>query len=118
MFELFQDKENFFIVSELMDVGALWKHIPTRRYFNDRRVAIIIKQLLYALKFLHEQNIVHRDLKSPNVLMERLPEACKDDSQIVAKLADFGLATFVDPTSKGLKGVVGTDIYMAPEIVR
>jgi serine/threonine protein kinase len=32
-------------------------------------------------------------------------------------LADFGLATFSDPTSKGLKGTVGTDYYMAPEIV-
>ena len=50
--------------------------------------------------------------------MERPPDSCKDDSQVVAKLADFGLATYCDPTTKGLKGIAGTDIYMAPEIVR
>ena len=68
-----------------------------------------------ALKFLHEQNIVHRDIKSDNlILMENEDEP----GQILVKLSDFGLAAKIDTEIGGLRGFAGTPEYMAPEVVR
>lgn len=77
---------------------------------------IIIRQTLLALKFLHDKNIVHRDIKSDNLVICADDES-PDPGQIHVKLTDFGLAARIDPAIGGLKGFAGTPEYMAPEIV-
>lgn len=67
------------------------------------------------MKFLHEQNIVHRDIKSDNLM---LLENEDEPGTIQVKLTDFGLAAKVDPEIGGLRGFAGTPEYMAPEVVR
>lgn len=59
---------------------------------------------------MHQQNIVHRDIKPENILIE------KNDDEVVLKLTDFGFAVFFNQ-EKGLKQVLGSPLYMAPEIV-
>eukprot|EP01065_Artemidia_motanka_P051181 TRINITY_DN8941_c1_g1_i1.p1 TRINITY_DN8941_c1_g1~~TRINITY_DN8941_c1_g1_i1.p1 ORF type:complete len:182 (+),score=54.26 TRINITY_DN8941_c1_g1_i1:2-547(+) len=66
-----------------------------RRYTRDTT---------HGLCFLHSKDVVHRDLKPPNVLVS--PEG-------VAKLADFGASALMKQCSAG--GVLGTPLYMAPE---
>jgi calcium-dependent protein kinase len=56
--------------------------------------------------------MVHRDLKPENILLEST-----DVQKLNLKITDFGFACFFDP-SKGLKDVLGSPLYMAPEIVR
>lgn len=68
--------------------------------FNERKVKKIVHQILSALNFLHGKNIVHRDLKSENILLEQNLYSCKEED-IVAKIADFGMACYIDPTSDG-----------------
>ena len=59
---------------------------------------------------MHQQNIVHRDIKPENILIQ------KNDDEVVLKLTDFGFAVFFNQ-EKGLKKVLGSTLYMAPEIV-
>lgn len=64
-----------------------------------------------ALKYLHARDIIHRDIKSPNIFITSHNEA---------KLGDFGLCvhgkTIVSKMRHSSAGVVGTECYMAPEL--
>lgn len=76
----------------------------------------IVRQILHALACIHEHDIVHRDIKTSNILLRLLP-----DGRFQAKLTDFGIARAgIEPgamtrlTSLGVQGP-GTPAYMAPE---
>jgi len=76
----------------------------------------IIRQLLQALKCIHDRGIVHRDIKTSNILLQ-----FQENGQCLAKLTDFGIARAgTEPdnvtrlTSLGTQGP-GTPVYMAPE---
>lgn len=74
---------------------------------------MIIYQILLALCYMHSKNITHRDLKPEN-LMVTITDSNKPEDLFV-KLTDFGFATFFDPTAK-MDVILGTPIYMAPEL--
>ena len=80
--------------------------------FSEEQAKLLIKQTCLALEFLHEQDIVHRDIKSDNLLI------LTDYEDVAVKLTDFGLAVKLDPEVGGLHGFAGTPEYMAPEVVR
>jgi serine/threonine-protein kinase ULK/ATG1 len=67
-----------------------------------------VLQLVRALQELFEMNIVHRDLKLPNILI---------NDQYEIRLADFGFARLKEE-SQVLKSYCGTPITMAPEILK
>jgi eukaryotic-like serine/threonine-protein kinase len=100
------DRDGVLIVMEYVEGEALsWtlKRGPLR----PERVARIVRDLGAALEYVHEQRVVHRDVKPGNVLLR------KDG---VTKLVDLGIATASDLsriTSSGM--VLGTAAYMAPE---
>ena len=61
---------------------------------------------------MHVKNIVHRDLKPENILLEH-----KENDKLEIKISDFGFACFFDPDN-GLETVLGSTLYMAPELIR
>ncbi|CAG8707334.1 1124_t:CDS:2, partial [Cetraspora pellucida] len=71
--------------------------------FPENLVAVYIKQVLEGLRYLHDQGVIHRDIKGANIL------ATKEG---LVKLADFGVAT-----TKSDSNVVGSPYWMAPEII-
>jgi len=62
---------------------------------------------------MHSHNIVHRDLKPENILLES-----EDPDNLNIKITDFGFACFFNPKEQGLREVLGSPLYMAPEIIQ
>jgi serine/threonine protein kinase len=74
----------------------------------DVEAAVIVRQILIALSYLHDHNVVHRDLKPDNVLMTSLANG----SRIV--LTDFGCARYISQERPRMCTVMGTVQYTAP----
>jgi eukaryotic-like serine/threonine-protein kinase len=104
-----------YLVMEKLEGETLGERL-TRGPLLPEHVLELTRQLLRALGFVHEQGLVHRDLKPGNLFLELTPDG---DERL--KLLDFGLAKFVQ--EPGVEGetvtraghVVGTPAYMAPE---
>ena len=95
------------IVLEYMENGSLANVMKKFGQLDEGLIAIYIRQVLHGLAYLHEQGVMHRDIKGANILITK-------DGQV--KLADFGVAmNFSD--SDGSNSVVGTPYWMAPEII-
>jgi serine/threonine protein kinase len=74
--------------------------------FPENLVALYMSQVLHGLLYLHEQGVIHRDIKGANILTTK---------QGLVKLADFGVASRT--TGLHESSVVGTPYWMAPEVI-
>ncbi|KAI9681852.1 MAG: hypothetical protein M1829_000597 [Trizodia sp. TS-e1964] len=101
----FQDVEYLYIVVDLMNGGDLRFHI-SRKTFTEPAVRFWIAELGCALRYIHKQGIVHRDVKPDNILL---------DSEGHLHLADFNVASDFTPR-KLLTSKSGTLAYLAPEV--
>lgn len=78
-----------------------------RAYFDIGQILDWFVQMAMAIKYLHQQRILHRDLKTSNIFLT---------TENVIKLGDFGIAKTLDSTLDQAKTVVGTPYYMSPEV--
>ncbi|KAF6813841.1 AGC/YANK protein kinase [Colletotrichum sojae] len=105
----FQDIEYMYLVVDLMSGGDLRFHI-SRKTFTEEAVRFWIAELGCALRYIHSQNIIHRDVKPDNVLL---------DADGHVHLTDFGhqknVASDIVP-NKVLSSKSGTLAYLAPEV--
>ncbi|KIY55323.1 STE/STE11/CDC15 protein kinase [Cryptococcus deuterogattii 99/473] len=111
-----RDKENLWIILEYCENGSLQTILKKFGKFPESLVAVYIRQVLEGLIYLHEQGVIHRDIKGANILTN------KDGS---VKLADFGVSSraptaILDQSDKSNDGeaeVVGSPYWMAPEVI-
>lgn len=119
-YEMFVDEKNYHLVTEFCCGGELFDHIIERGAFSEQLASKIVKQILSAIKHLHDRNICHRDLKPENILFE------SKSKEAQVKLIDFGLSKYfkaeqrqlADPEERPvMKTKIGTPYYMAPEVL-
>jgi calcium-dependent protein kinase len=99
IFELLEDVDRYYIVSEYIRGGELYERIVKLKSFTEAKVAEIVYQLILALNYMHQNGIMHRDIKAENILMES-----KDPEDLRLKVTDFGFACFYTkggPASQG-----------------
>jgi serine/threonine protein kinase len=60
IFELLEDKYNYYIVSELLTGGELYERVVAKKFFSEKDAASIINQVLLALSYMHSRNMIHR----------------------------------------------------------
>ena len=66
---MFEDKAQFYIVTELFEGGDLFSRIEKAKRFNENLAAKIMEEVLIAINHCHVKKICHRDLKPENILV-------------------------------------------------
>lgn len=111
LYEVYEDKRNFYLVMELYTGGELFDEIISRQKFSEGDAAVIMQQVLSGCTYLHRHNIVHRDLKPENLLLE------SKSKDALVKIVDFGLSAHLELGGK-MRERLGTAYYIAPEVLR
>ncbi|XP_029164416.1 raf homolog serine/threonine-protein kinase Raf-like [Nylanderia fulva] len=101
----------FAIITEWCEGSSLYKHLYVfETKFKLPTLIKIAKQTTQGMGYLHEKNIIHRDLKSNNIFLH-------DD--LTVKIGDFGLATVKTQWSCGQSyQPIGSTLWMAPEVIK
>jgi len=76
---------------------------------TEEQCCVVIRETLLALKYVHKQQLIHRDIKAGNILINHKGQC---------KLADFGVSYICDKTMDKAKTILGTPYWMAPEVVK
>ena len=94
-----------------LEGGELFDKIKSKGQYRESTARPVMRNFISALEYLHARNIVHRDLKPENLLL-----ASKQNNWDL-KIADFGLATVLEDSSKKLYLRCGSPGYVAPELL-
>ena len=70
LFEVFEDDHRFYIVTELCTGGELFDEVTVKRQLEEKDASQIIAQIISAVSYCHKQNVVHRDLKLENIMLD------------------------------------------------
>lgn len=104
----FEDSENVYILLELCKCKTLNELLKKRKIISEIEVRYYLNQILQAVKYMHKNKIIHRDLKLGNLFLSGTLEI---------KIGDFGLATRIEYEGERKHTVCGTPNYIAPEIL-
>ena len=106
--ETFESEKYIFIIMEYISGGTLQSFVKKRRKLNEKTAKIFYKQIIESIKYIHSKNIVHRDIKLENILI---------DLNNNIKICDFGVGIMINQNTI-LHDQCGTPVYMAPEIIK
>ncbi|KIY43677.1 Pkinase-domain-containing protein [Fistulina hepatica ATCC 64428] len=106
LFATFQDSLNVYMLMSYVPGGELFTHLRRAQRFTPDVTRFYLATIILALKYLHSYNIIYRDLKPENLLL---------DSRGYLRLTDFGFSKVVDDRTWTL---CGTPEYLAPEIIQ
>lgn len=106
---VYETERDLHVVMEYLDGGELFERVAETGGMEEEAVAKLTVQLLRSIGYLHARGVVHRDLKTENIIFEK-----RGGDSI--KLIDFGLATRL-PRGQVLTNSVGTEGYSAPEVL-
>jgi calcium-dependent protein kinase len=85
--DLIEDNANYYVVSELVKGGELFKRLTKVSSFTESQAVDIIHQIMLGLNYMHLQSITHRDMKPENILL-----VSDDMENFDIKIADLGFA--------------------------
>ena len=104
----FEDRTHFYMVMELCPHGSMDRLLKRRKRLTNVETRYYILQLIDAVKYLHHDLVIHRDLKLGNLFL---------DAHMVVKVGDFGLSTRLDHADQRKRTNCGTPNYIAPEVL-
>lgn len=108
LFAHFEQNKQLYLVQEWIEGETLKQELQQTGPFKENQIWQLLRNLLSVLKFVHENKVIHRDIKPHNIMRRRQNQQ--------AVLIDFGVAKFLTGTALLQTGtVVGTAEYLAPE---
>ena len=105
--EVFHDEGYMLIIMEYINGGNLFSFVKKRRKLSEKIAKFLFRQIILGIKHIHSQNIVHRDIKLENIII---------DLNNNVKICDFGIGKILKSPEELLYDKCGTPMYMAPEI--
>jgi len=107
--DIIETPTDLYLIMPLVSGGELFDKIVEKGFYCERDASTVIKNVIHAIQYLHEQKIAHRDLKPENLLL-----MAGDDTKVM--ISDFGLSRILGDTSFAFTAC-GTPYYVAPEVV-
>lgn len=104
----FQNQKKLYFVLEYCAGGELFNLITKKKRFSEDQARFYAAQMVLVLEHLHSKDIIYRDLKPENVLI---------DKKGYIRITDFGLSRIDPKNSNDAKSICGTPEYLAPEII-
>ncbi|XP_064353129.1 serine/threonine-protein kinase SIK1 [Dromaius novaehollandiae] len=106
LYQVMETKDMLYIVTEFAKNGEMFDHLTSNGHLSENEARKKFWQILSAVEYCHSHHIVHRDLKTENLLL---------DSNMNIKLADFGFGNFYK-SGEPLSTWCGSPPYAAPEV--
>ena len=124
--EIKMDENNYYIVMEYINGGELSDYLKNYidkygKPFSEEIVQYLMKQIISALIYIHDLNIIHRDLKLENIMVDFDNEKDKEELNMMKakiKIIDFGFAIMLSSKFSLTNSAVGTFMYMDPKILK
>lgn len=106
LYQVMETKDMLYIVTEFAKNGEMFDYLTSHGHLSEEEARRKFCQILSAVEYCHSRRIVHRDLKTENLLL---------DANMDIKLADFGFGNFYNP-GEPLSTWCGSPPYAAPEV--
>ena len=115
IYEFYISNSHYYIITEFCEEGELFNYIKVR--FNERQLAVLFYQIFSGLCYLHENKIIHRDIKLENIMVSKKEKDYQTGEELFwIKIIDFGTAKIFEKNKKE-REIVGSSYYIAPEVL-
>ena len=116
IYEFYISENHYYIITEFCKEGELFSYIKNK--YSERQLAVLFYQVFSGLWYLHENKIIHRDIKLENIMIDgKEKDKTTGEELFWAKIIDFGTAKLFEKNKKE-KDVVGSSYYIAPEVLK
>ncbi len=106
LYAYFEEDKNFYLVQQFIEGKNLAKDLQDEGLYDEREIIDLLTKLLPVLKFVHQRQVIHRDVKPENIIR------CNDDRLV---LVDFGASKYLTSPILKTGTVIGTAGYASPE---
>ena len=116
IYEFYDIKDSYYLITEFCRFGELYKYY--KFHFSEKQICVLFYQIFSGLIYLHENNILHGDLKLENIMIDAIEKdntSCEPYFYI--KIIDFGSAKIFSKHKKENK-IIGSTYYIAPEVLK
>lgn len=108
LFEEIQTFTHHLMFLELCRGGDLLHFVRRRRKLDENMGKYVFRQIVLGVQYIHSMNIIHRDIKLENILVDNLG---------IVKICDFGVSKHLQNEDSRASECCGTPAYMAPEVI-
>ena len=109
LYEVMETPQKIYLIMEYCQGGELFNYIINKKHLTEIQSCKFFHEIIDALEYLHVQNIVHRDIKPQNILLDTL------NNELTIKIIDFGISNIYSLDNL-LESSCGTASYAPPEM--